>query len=126
MPTLNEASPFPHAALGHGATPNVFGSPLELIASAARDATWAIFLARAISTFGATQDFEISIGEIGSEVPIVSDFTKMKIGDGGDYNDSFAVLCFPMKVSQGDRVSIRVKSDASFGVNYEVQLRLFE
>jgi len=124
MATLNEASLI--VIVSHGATPDVYGAYVPLIASAVRDSTWATFFGRPIPTHGTFFSFDIAIGPPGQEVNIVTEFTNLTIGSGTDWNDSYMNVSLPLKVSTGDRVSARVKGSASFGVSFSTQIRLFE
>jgi hypothetical protein len=124
MATLNEASAI--VTISHGAVADVYGDYGEFIASALRDYTWAVFMVRPVANHGTQMSFDIAIGAIGVEVPVVTEFTKLTIGSGSDWNDSFVPVGIPIKISTGDRVAVRVKSgDAGFGVDFECQLRLF-
>lgn len=127
MPTLNEHSGIIH--VGNGGSPFVPGAWVPLIASAIRDSSWSIlYLAPDVALgipSGTGVFIDLAIGAMGSEVIILND-AYMQIGATTDFNDSYHDLELPLRFQLGDRISARIKDNASFGVTYDVGLRNFE
>ena len=124
MPTLNENSGI--ITVGNSATPFVPGAWVQLIASAVRNSKWSL-LYLAPSTFGSGFNvfIDLAIGAMSSEVIILND-AYMQIGAISDYNDSYHALALPLRFQLADRISARIKDNASFAVSYHVMLRNFE
>lgn len=122
MPTVNEHSGI--IVVGNSGVDLVPGAWV-LLMTATLNTTWSLFyMAPIIFPSGTDVYMDIGIGEAGSEVIIANDIF-FGIGATFDYNDSYHELGLPLGFSIGDKISARLKDGASFGVNYEVDLRNF-
>ena len=124
MATLNEASAI--TLVGNGGVSLVEGNWIQLIASAVRNTEWAVIYVAPIAGHHFEAYLDIGIGGSGSEVAILNDLYMPTSSNGGDYNDVYFCLCLPLQFTLGDRISARVKDTASFGINYETSIRIFE
>ena len=123
MATLNEHSGI--VVVGSSGTPLVEGAWVPLIASVVRNTKWAVIYCAPVPTHHFEAYLDIGIGA-GTPVPIVNDFYMPTASNGGDYNDCYLCICLPLEFTLGDKISARVKDTASFGVNYNTSIRIFE
>lgn len=122
MPTLNEAS----GIISHGntGTPLVEGAWVEMIASVVRKTKWAVIYCAPVASHAFEAYLDIGIGA-GTPVPILNDF-YMATNAAVDYNDCYFCICLPLEFNIGDKISVRVKDTANFGVSYNTSIRIFE
>jgi len=123
MATQNEHSGV--IAVGNAGVSLVEGAYVTLIASVVRNTVWANIYCAPIATHHFAAYLDIAIGAAAAEVNILNDFF-MATNSTFDYNDCYFSICLPLQFTLGDRISARVKDTASFGVNYDTSIRIFE
>lgn len=124
MTILNEGHTI--VSVVSGAGDGVKGAWVQMIASAARDSTWCILhVVPDPTAVGVEVKIDIGIGGSGSEVARISEQMMILSANTGDYTDSYNVFTLPMKVTTGDRVSIRIADERGELVDYLGGIRLF-
>ena len=122
MTTLNEAS---SVVSFSGGGVDTYGAYAELIASAARDTNWALIYVAGGSGWYAREKIAIAIGGADSEVDRIKELVFLSTGTSGAWTDSFRATALPLKVSAGDRVSIRGQDPDVGNADWRGQIRLF-